>query len=150
MISGELQGRSLIEVLGDGNRHLGGRPCLSSQSCKEHRQLRDVVGAISLTLQAVSKPKDVATWAFFRSPSMVLGTPITLVHRPGTGDILVWNRISQDGIKSQHAISIPAIYDGHGEHQSNDYSDTGSCAFLSTSAKTAASKHRSSTSSHPM
>lgn len=35
-----------------------------------------------LTLQAVSKPKLVATSLFLRSPSMVLGTPITLVGTP--------------------------------------------------------------------
>ncbi len=43
---------------------------------------------IGLTLQAVSKPKDVATCAFFRSPSMVFGTPTTLVCRPA-GQTLV-------------------------------------------------------------
>ena len=33
-------------------------------------------------LQAVSKPKDVGTAVCFRSPSIVLGTPITHVFRP--------------------------------------------------------------------
>ena len=40
------------------------------------------------TLQAVSKPKEMATSLFLRSPSIVLGTPMTLVGTPAGAEAL--------------------------------------------------------------
>ena len=66
----------------------------------------DSSAALKQTLQAVSNPKLMATASFFRSPSIVFGTPITEQRTPAKRHILL------DFHLTEHWAIVPTV-DGY-------------------------------------